>query len=100
MTANRSSRNWTFASDNILVDKFDPGVVNDLKEILQSPVKAERNDGRPRRSVRPTLKVIESQDRERDFKRPTTKGIEHRCQICGVAFSNRMNLISHVQVHI
>lgn len=87
-----------FFSDGILVEKFDPDLVNDLKEILQSPVK-ERNDGRPRRSARPTKKSLESQKQEKEFRK-SSKNVENRCQICGLAFSTRTNLISHVQVHI
>lgn len=86
---------------NVIIEKFDPDVINDLKEILQSPVK-ERNDGRPRRSVKPTLKVMESQELERETgnRKSAGRNVENRCQICGIVFSNRNNLISHVQVHI
>lgn len=69
-------------------DKFDSDIVNDLKEILQSPVKRpsttssnaavkttttpENADstsagagGRPRRSIKPTLKVVESRQSDK-----------------------------------
>lgn len=58
---------------NKYTEKFNSDIVNDLKEILQSPVKATKtvssqdepispltNSGRPRRNIKPTLKALES----------------------------------------
>lgn len=112
---------------NKYTEKFNSDIVNDLKEILQSPVKAAKtaalspptNTGRPRRNIKPTLKALESpirpastsyttririQDREKAAKNDDVKEEEgaetYECQICGDFFQSRTLLIAHAQVHI
>lgn len=128
-------------------DKFDSDIVNDLKEILQSPVKrpvpaaaaavVEQHDtavssggGRPRRSIKPTFKVVESRAaQEKESSKRTSGGgggggaakgkrsdassaivaafikdeeqmSVNSCQICGESFESKAALMAHVQVHI
>lgn len=101
-------------------DKFDSDIVNDLKEILQSPVKrppttsssaginAEpTGNGRPRRSIKPTLKVVESRRLEKELSKRSNNKKEnnvitalHTCQVCEKKFISRQELMSHIQIHI
>lgn len=101
-------------------DKFDSDIVNDLKEILQSPVKRPTTTpnaagtGRPRRSIKPTFKVVESRQQVKEVSKrgnitvtrmkidTSTKDERNSnvCQICENSFKSRNDLMAHVQMHI
>uniref|UniRef100_A0A336LH41 CSON009975 protein n=1 Tax=Culicoides sonorensis TaxID=179676 RepID=A0A336LH41_CULSO len=123
---------------NKYTEKFNSDIVNDLKEILQSPVKPKIESSptkietptRPRRNIKPSLKVLEStptkstqnssyssririQNRkntqdaddvneniDKSIKEELEQDSNHECQICGDKFESRTLLMSHAQVHM
>ncbi|XP_063700449.1 zinc finger protein 569-like [Culicoides brevitarsis] len=104
---------------------FNSDVVNDLKEILQSPAKVpkveveeEESPGttrRSRRSIKPTLKAMESPSirtsyssririqprKEVEIKQEVDlEDEQHDCEMCGDSFPSKGLLLAHAQIHM
>lgn len=92
-----------------LSEKYTYDLVNDLQEILRSPIKSmELNDESPttsnntqRRSGRQVVRKIGLDDStERKSKGKSSKQAAFSCEICDDSFDTRVQLQTHVQIHI
>lgn len=94
-----------------LSEKYTIDLVNDLQEILRSPIKSQEimeespsTSGQPqRRSERQTmirkLVLSDSSPEKKNAKKEKIDG-HHACEICNVTFDTKSQLSNHVKIHI
>jgi hypothetical protein len=91
-----------------LSEKFTIDLVNDLQDILRSPLKTNDDDEMDRRSRRGTMsrfgkkRTRESSEEEPEkvFVKQEVLEDGHVCGMCGDSFETRTQLRSHIQIHI